>query len=86
MKAYENFKEKARGKEQDERVKMAREMKSYHDSICQELYAKGEQGQIKEHINAYNSAKKEILPKKARPTVPMTATNIYDNDDRPTTY
>lgn len=66
-----------------------REMRKIHDAECEKLRAAGNMEQHKLHCIAFDAARKAIMaPFKGgpRPKGPFTATNIYDNDNNPTSY
>ena len=81
----------AQGKDlddEDDAYFLVRKMKRIHDDNCTKAYNEGD----KELIGAYNElfeeAKKAIMNPYKYEYIPhnTTATNVYDDDDRPTSY
>ena len=86
---YAHYIEQAAQADEDEAREIVRRMKEHHDSICQELLVKGEREAIGAEVQAYNEARQTILApykRRRKPARRFIATNVYDDDDRPTTY
>ena len=86
---YAHYIEQAAQADEDEAWEIVRRMEKHHDSICQELLVKGEREAIGAEVQAYNKARRTILApykRRRRPARHFIATNVYDDDDRPTTY
>jgi hypothetical protein len=86
---YAHYIEQAAQADEDEAREIVRRMKEHHDSICQELLVKGEREAIGAEVQAYNEARRTILApykRRRRPARHFIATNVYDDDDRPTTH
>ncbi len=75
-----------RAAEEDDRFEVVRRMHSYHDDICSRLYAAGDKAKLKAYSEAYKEARRTILPPKKRRPCVISATQVYDDDDRPTTH
>ena len=91
IKIYKDFVKKAQDIKNDECTarKLVIKMQNEHDAICKYLYKKEEKVLLGKHIESFASAKREKMggykPKKTVPTR-MVATNVYDDDDRPTSH
>ena len=91
IKIYKDFVKKAQDIENDECTakKLVSKMKDEHDAICKYLYKEGKKVLLGKHIESFASAKREIMgaykKEKTAPTR-MVATNVYDDDDRPTSH
>ncbi len=75
--------------DEDEARELVRTVRKVHDAICAEFYAQGRGEELGAHIEAYDIAKKQILSpykRKARKPTIIVATQIYDDDDNPTSH
>lgn len=65
-------------------------MQALHDDICAKLFEEGDRAAIGAHVEAFKDAKKEIMaPYKVKRNGFVhcpPATQVYDDDDKPTTY
>ncbi len=75
-----------RAAEEDDRFEVVRRMDSYHDDICSRLYAAGDKARLGAYGRAYKEARRAILPPKKRRPCVIRATQVYDDDDRPTSH
>jgi hypothetical protein len=86
---YAEFVQKAAAvDDEDDALIIARKMKNLHDDECMKLFRAGKIDEVAAHAEAYGAARKAIMApfKNGAPKGPFAATNVYDNDDRPTTH
>jgi hypothetical protein len=86
---YAEFVQKAAAvDDEDDALIIARKMKNLHDDECMKLFRAGKLDEVAAHAEAYGAARKAIMApfKNGAPKGPFAATNVYDNDDRPTTH
>lgn len=76
--------------DEGEKYEVVKEMRKVHDEICRRLFDAGDESDlILVHVAAYDAARREILPPKSgsgKGRRMIRATNVYDDDDRPTTH
>lgn len=72
--------------EENDRFEVARRMDSFHSDICSRFYAAGDKARLGAYGRAYKEARRAILPPKKRRPCVIRATQIYDDDDRPTSH
>ena len=82
--AYEPFVKEA---EENDRFEVLRKMDKFHDDICKKFFAAGDKARLGAYYKSYKKARRAILPpKKHRRPCAIKATQVYDDDDRPTTH
>jgi len=84
---YKKFAEQ-KANSRDEAYAIVKAMREIHDAECSRLYQEGNKDAIPGHVAAFEAAKKEIMApfKRTVRRRPLVATNIYDDDDNPTTH
>ena len=74
--------------DEDDAYFLVRKMQRTHDDNCTKAYKEGNKDLIGAYNELFEEAKKAIMDPHKYEYIPRnaTATNVYDDDDRPTSY